>query len=413
MMNKYILILISLCYSNVLYAASFKCSDKLDKVIKVNSKTSVKVQNLHGVCSFKVETSRDSRKFDYSDEEYTATRSWSFQSTGKVLIHSRYKTAPTDSSSNAYKAYQMYPNNRDLELTTNSDESFSIQLANGLEVHFNEDGSIDKKKTVDLKIKDTPITVPNIPEDKSSKRYEELKHLSYRDKKKTAIRVYHRQVNASATSRSIGLETKKGMYIPLGIEMGKIPGNSANAKYTLFGVDDEKLCSQKMPAHYFFNYQVRCSARSPNERCACKYSEAEAQKLFTQNSLYEKEIRNLKRSLQRAGTSEKAEIQKSISRLNKLYNPNLYSEIYFTCSLDRESALKFIAGKKISGDNREIEGVSVKDTEAVLNGLITSNKCNKLKSIYHDCVECFEKDILKVNDIEKQEVLIQKVLEEI
>ncbi|WP_372655840.1 hypothetical protein [Halobacteriovorax sp.] len=413
MMKKIILFFIALTYSSLLYSSEYECNDSQTKLIQVNPKTSVKVQNLYGVCSFVVETSKDSRKFSYSEKEYEAVRSWSFQSTGKVLIHSHYQTAPTDSSANAYKAYQMYPNNEDLKLITNEDESFSIRLANGLLVHFNSDGSIDKNKTVDLKIKDTPISVPNIPKDKSSSKYEELNHLSYRDSKKSAIRVYHRQINASATSRSIGLETKKGMYIPLGIEMGKIPGNSPNAKYTLFGIDDERLCSEKMPAHYFFNYQVRCSAKSPNKRCACKHSESEAQSLFTKNSQYEKEIRKLKREIQKADANELAPLQKKLSEREKVYRPKLYSEIYFTCSLDKDSAMAFIAGKKISGDNREIEGVSVKDTESVLSGLIGSNKCRKLKRAYHDCVECFEKDILKMNNIENQEIIIQEVLEQI
>ena len=121
-----------------------------------------------------------------------------------------------------------------------------MKLASGATVFFNEDGSIDNTKTTDLDLKDLPIKVPNIPKDKSSDKYEELGHLSYRDSRKSSIRVYHRQLYASATSRSIGLETSKGMYIPLGTEMGKIPGNNTNATYTLYGVNDKKLCKQKM-----------------------------------------------------------------------------------------------------------------------------------------------------------------------
>lgn len=390
------------------------CSDVKEREIKVNSKTSIKVQTINGVCSFSVTTSSDKRVFNYSPKEYEANREWIFQSNGKVLVHNHYTTGPTDSSATSYKGYQMFPNNRELKLTTDdSDNSFNITLANGAKVYFKPDGSIDNKKTTDLKIKDTPIKIPNIPREKSSVKYEEIDHLSYSDKRKSSIRIYHRGLYSSLTSKSIGLETKSGMYIPLGIEMGKIPGNSTKASYTLFGIDDEKLCKQKMPAHYFFNYQVRCSARSPNKRCPCKYSEEQAQKLFKENAQIEKQIKSIKWSLSNLKGDERNELEQKLSILTKKYRPNLYSDIYFTCSLPRDSALSFIAGKKISGDNREVEGVSVKDTSEIIDGLISSKKCRKLEKVYSDCVECFNNEIIRVESIEKQSDLIEKVIKEL
>ncbi|PIK14757.1 hypothetical protein [Halobacteriovorax sp. JY17] len=410
---KKLLIIIILLIPNLALSKEFTCSELKEREISINSQTKIKVNNLNGVCSFSVETSSDSRKFNYSDKEFKATREWIFQTNGKILIHNSYGTGPTDSSGTSYKGYQLFPNNHQLKLITNDDGSFSMKLANGANVFFNEDGSINKSKTKDLKLKDEPIKIPNIPRDKSSTKYEEIDHLSYSDGRKSSIRVYHRQLYAAATSKSIGLETSRGMYIPLGTEMGKTPGNSTTAEYTLYGVDDKKLCKQRMPAHYFFNYLVRCSVKSPNQRCACKYSEKEAQSLFSQNSLYDKEIKDIRWKLATNQFSDSNALNERLRELQSLYNPKLYSEIYFTCSLDKENALAFIAGKKISGDNREVEGVSVKETTSILDSLSNSGKCRELKKAYQDCSDCFEKEILKNESIENQEKLIQKVLDQI
>ena len=203
------------------------------------------------------------------------------------------------------------------------------------------------------------------------------------------------------------------MYIPLGTEMGKIPGNNTGAAYTLYGVNDKKLCKEKMPAHYFFNYLVRCSSRSPNSRCACKYSEEESQKLFAKNTKYDKEIRQINFLLRTGQAKDQDALKERLQELTKLYNPNLYSEVYFTCSLDRSEALSFIAGKKISRDNREIEGVAVKETSKVIDGLIDSRKCKNLKKAYRDCAHCFDRELINVDSIEKQNKDIEEVLNNI
>jgi len=408
---KKIIFIFSLILSYSLQAKSLKCEDIKDREIQVNPQTSVKVQTINGICSFSVETSKATRKFNYSPKKYTATREWIFQSEGKILVHGSYGSGPTDSSATSYKGYQLFPKSHDLEIHLTQEGSFSITLANGSRIHFKESGEIDSNRTRDLKIKDLPIRIPDIPKEKSELKYEEIDHLSYGDPRKSAIRVYHRQLYSRETSRSIGLEVTKGMYIPLGIEMGKVPGNSTKASYTLFGKDDEKLCNQKMPAHYFFNYLVKCSMRSPNKRCPCKLNEEEASAQFKENDRIEKEIRALKWKLRTAREHEAEQLKSEIEKLEGQYRPKLYSEIYFTCSLDKDNANAFIAGKKISKDNREVEGVSVKESSDILNGLINSNKCNRLKKRYSDCVDCFEKDILNNDQFQKQNDLIEKVIE--
>lgn len=397
-MKIVIISLTSLFFSSAL-SKEFKCSEIKEREFKINATTAVQIQNINGVCSFGVETSKTERKFDYSDRVHKASRNWSFQSSGKILVLNNYFSGPTDSSSTSYKAYQTFPNHHELKLNTFDDGTFSMSLPNGTSVFFNSDGSFDQNRTVDLKIKDTPISIPDIPKSMSEERYEQLNHLSYNNPKKSSIRIFHRKKYAALTSRSIGLETKKGMYIPLGVEMGKIPGNDSSKSFTLFGIDDEKLCKQIMPAHYFFNYLVKCSINKPNSRCACKHTSEEANKLFNKNKEYEKELKSLNFKVRSLLGSAQEEMKSRISQLELLFNENLYKEIYFNCTLDRHEALKFVQNKKIAKDHREIEGIKAKDTDKVIEKLIASGNCPRLKSLIHDCVDCRKESLIDTESI--------------
>ncbi|OUR98747.1 hypothetical protein A9Q84_04870 [Halobacteriovorax marinus] len=404
----FILISCSLSFSK-----EFSCKDIKERELKVNNSVTIQIQNIDGVCSFGVITSKASKKFNYSPHTHKAFRKWTFQSSGKILILNSFQSGPTDSSSTSYKAYQTFPNHHELKLKTSSDGSFSMSLPNGTSVFFNDDGSFNQSKTTDLKIKDIPITIPDIPKSKSEERYNELSHLSYKDPKKVGIRVFHRQKYAAQTSRSIGFETKKGMYIPLGVEMGKIPGNSTSKSYTLFGIDDQKLCKKKMPAHFYFNYLVKCSTNKPNSRCACKQTNEEANELFKINESYEKELTELKFKIFNSTGTNRLSIEKRIEELKILISPNIFKEVYFYCSLDRNEAKKFVSNRKIAKDHREIEGVKVKDTSSVIKKLISSGQCPRLKSIMHDCVDCRKDNLMETKSIDKTLDQINDVLESV
>jgi hypothetical protein len=389
-----------------------KCSDISERKVKVNPNLEVQVVKLGDTCSFAVTTSTDQRVSHHSGKQEGAEREWTFQSSGKINVLSSY-SGPTDSSSTSYKSYQLFPNKNELTLNTNDDGTFSLNLPNGAELFFNKNGSIDQDKTTDLKIKDTPIKLPDFKKSLSVSAYDKLEHLDYKHPKKVKIRVHHRSKYTSLTSRSIGLETNVGMYIPLGISMGKIPGNNANKTYTLFGKNDEKLCSQKMPAHYFFNYLVKCSPSTPNSQCACKYSQDEMFSRINANSALESEIRKLKFRMRNLSGDALEKAKLELQRYKSKYDDKLYSKLYFNCSLDRRDALKFVADKKISGDHREIEGLDVKDINDIYKKLIASNKCKTLQTMHEDCVDCGLKDLINVDDLEKQKQLLEEITDKI
>lgn len=406
------LIILSLLFTFPAFAKSIKCSDVKNGKIKVNAQTEVHVFNIGKTCAFEVVTSRDSSVSKYSGLKQVATRKWSFLSSGKINVLGHYP-GPTDSSSTSYKSYQLFPNEGELTLNTREDGTFSLNLVNGAEVHFNKDGSFDHDKTTDLKIKDTPIKIPEFKKSLSADAYEKLGDLRFNHPKRVKIRVHHRNKYSSLTSRSIGLETNIGTYIPLGIAVGKIPGNSISKSYTLFGKDDEKLCSKKMPANYFFNYKVRCSPIKPNSQCACKYSQDEMFRRMNTNSAIDTKINRLRFSMNtlKGDRLEKAKLE--LERYKAQYVEGLYSKLYFSCIIDSKDALKFVADKKISGDHREIDGVEVKPTKDIYKKLIASKKCKGLKKMDHDCIDCGVKNIINIKSIESQKKQIDNITDKI
>ena len=398
--------------SNSIFAKSVSCSDIKGRSIKVNSGVEIKVIRIGKSCAFSITTSSTSGISKYDGKERDAHREWSFSSTGKINVLSNY-AGPTDSSSTSYKSYQLFPTQKDLILNTQDDGSFSLNLPNGAQLFFKSSGSIDNDRTVDLKIKDTPITLPQFKKSMSLSAYKKIDHLGYRDPKKVAIRVHHRNKYTSLTSRSVGLETNIGMYIPLGVAMGKIPGNSTNKKFTLFGKNDEKLCSEKMSAHYFFNYIVRCSTNRPNSQCACKKSQNEISDLLNLNNSIESKIRGLTFKVKNLQGDEK---EKAILELNiykKKYDSSLYSKLFFSCNLDKDKALKFFSDKKLSGDHREIDGLNVKSTELIYKKLMASGKCNRLKKDHEDCVDCGLDELMNIKNIEKQKDMIDSITDKV
>ncbi|WP_127717909.1 hypothetical protein [Halobacteriovorax sp. HLS] len=407
------LITILLLFSINSYSQTIHCKDIKERSLQVNEQVTIRIDNFSDVCSFTIETSRDSKVSPYSQSRQDASRQWSFQSKGKINVLSNYGTGPTDSSSSGYKSYQLFPNDKGLSITKNQDGTFSMALANGAKVHFSKNGSIDTRKTTDLKIKDRPIELPTIPKSKSSYQYEKLDALDYRDPKKVSIRVYHRGLYTSAISRSIGLETNIGMYIPLGIEMGKLPGSNSNSSYTLFGKDDEKLCSSKMPASYFFNYIVKCSTRTPNSQCPCSLSEEEISSRLNTNYALEGEIRKLKNRLRSVQGDERFPIEKEIERLELKYDSKLYSKLYSSCALDKDDANSFVADRRRSGDHREIDGLQVKTSSQVMDKLINSGKCAKLKSLSENCIHCGLESLINLEMIDIQKKNLDKIIKEI
>lgn len=406
-------ILITLLLSFSTFAATVSCHDIDERSFKMNSEVTIRVDNIGESCIFSVQTSKDSRVSKHDGSKEDASRQWSFQSQGKINVQSSY-AGPTDSSSTSYKSYQLFPNDKGLKLEKLENGSFSFSLPNGAEVFFNKDGSIDHSRTKDLKIKDTPIKLPDFKKNKSRSAYNKLESLSYRDPKKVSIRLHHRGIYSRLTSRSIGLETNIGMYIPLGVAMGKIPGNNANASFTLFGKDDEKLCKSKMPAHYFFNYIVKCSAIKPNSQCACKLSEEEIFDRINTNSSFESKIRQLKFRLLNLKNEDQINIATlELEMYQEKFDKNLYSKLFFSCNLDRKDANKFVSDKKYSNDHREIDGLNVKPAKDVLNKLIASGKCNKLKKMSKDCFDCAMKEIINVENIENQKRDIDKITDKI
>jgi hypothetical protein len=409
---RIILFFILLFSSSLTFADSFNCKEVNERSIKINNNVEVSIVKIGKVCAFSITTSKASRISKYDGKKLTAQREWSFQSSGKINVLSNYE-GPTDSSSTSYKSYQLFPNKKDLILNKGTDGAFSLNLPNGAKLFFKDDGSIDNEKTVDLKIKDTPINVPKFKKSMSLSSYRKIDHLPYKDPKKVAIRVHHRNTYSSLTSKSIGLETNIGMYIPLGIAMGKIPGNEPNKTFTLFGKDDEKLCKKKMPAHHFFNYKVKCSSKRPNSQCPCKKSQDEIFNLININSSLESEIRTLKFKIKTLRGDEKEKAMLELEIYEKKYDKDLYSKLFFSCHLEKSDALKFVSDKRHSGDHREIDGLNVKEIGSIYNSLISSGKCNRLKMAHEDCVSCGLENLLDVKSIENQKEVIESITDKI